>query len=83
MGAGSCGLDNLVNVFEEGSPRCEGVEIRSRICAWTRVGTTAMETRRVKLCLSVIVKREIREARLHCAGSEQRKYQRRRDGGAE
>ena len=83
IGAGCRGLDDLVNVFEEGVPRCEVGEICSRICAFARFDTT-MKTSRVGLYDSVIVIREIREACLHCgAGSKERRYQslRRRDGG--
>jgi len=65
MGAGGCRLDGLVNVIREGGPRCEGLKIGPRIRPWSRFGRT-MGTRGTELCFSVIRKREVWEAGLHC-----------------
>ena len=56
-----------MNVVGEGSPECEGLEIGPRIRPWSCFGTT-MGTKWTELCFSVIRKREIREAGLHCTG---------------
>jgi hypothetical protein len=65
MGSGGCKLDGLVNVIGEGGPKREGLKIGPRIRPWSQFGST-MGTKGTELCFSVIRKREIREAGLHC-----------------
>ena len=67
MGAGGCRLDGLVNVIGEGGPRREGLKIGPRIRPWIRFASRTMGTRGTELCYSVIRKREVWEAGLHCA----------------
>ena len=62
MGMGSCRLDGLVNVIGEGGPRCEGLKIGPGM---SQFGST-MGTRGTEFCVSMICKREIWEAGLHC-----------------
>ena len=71
MGADGCRLDGSVNVIGEEGPKREGLEISLRIRPRSRFGST-MGTKMTELCFSVIRKRKIREAGLHCT-SLQRK----------
>ena len=65
MGEDGCRLGGLVNVIGEEGPKREGLEISLRIRPRSRFGST-MGTKMTELCFSVIRKRKIREAGLHC-----------------
>jgi len=60
-----CRLDDLVDVIREGGPMHEGLKISHRIvprsCFVNTVGSIGTE-----FCVSIIRKREIWEAGLHC-----------------